>query len=76
MGMACPHIFKDMFHSISMLFEICDRRGVSVIQVSVDIAARWTEQNDMNINSEKSKEIIIRFAQVGNNEKHYPEYKD
>ena len=37
-----------------------------VIQESVDIAARWTEQNDMNINSEKSKEIIIRFAQDGN----------
>ena len=39
----------------STLFEICDRNGVSVIQESVDIAARWTEQNDMKINSEKSK---------------------
>ncbi|KAK2193746.1 hypothetical protein NP493_7g07025 [Ridgeia piscesae] len=47
----------------STLFEICDRNYVSVIQESVDIAARWTEQNDMNINSEKSKEIIISFAQ-------------
>ena len=50
----------------STLFEICDRNDVSVIQESVDIAARWTEQNDMNINSEKSKEIIISFAQDGN----------
>ena len=50
----------------SMLFEICDRNDVSVIQESVDIAARWTEQNDMKINSEKSKEIIISFAQDGN----------
>ena len=39
----------------SRLFEICDRNYVSVIQESVDIAARWTEQNDMQINSEKSK---------------------
>ena len=37
----------------SMLFEICDRNYVSVKQEPVDIAARWTEQNDMNINSEK-----------------------
>ena len=50
----------------STFFDICDRKGVSVIQEPVDIAARWTEQNDMNINSEKSKEIIISFAQDGN----------
>ena len=49
----------------STLFEICDRHDVSVIQESV-VAARWTEQNDMNINSEKSREIIIIFAQDGN----------
>ena len=46
----------------SMLFDICDRKGVSIIQESVDIAARWTEQNYMKNNSEKSKEIIISFA--------------
>ena len=45
-----------------MLFDICDRKGVSIIQESVDIAARWTEQNYMKNNSEKSKEIIISFA--------------
>ena len=50
----------------STLFEICDRNDVSVIQESVDIAARWPEQNDMKINSEKSKEIISSFAQDGN----------
>ena len=50
----------------STLFEICDRKGVSVIQELVDIAARWTEKNDMKINSEKSKEIIISFAQYDN----------
>ena len=45
------------------LFEICDRKGVSVIQESIDIAARWTEQHDMKIYSEKSKEKITSLAQ-------------
>ena len=48
------------------LFEICDRKGVSVIQESVDFAARWTDQNDMKMYSEKEKEISISFAQDGN----------
>ena len=46
----------------SALFEICNRKGVSVIQESANIAVRWTEQKDMKINSEKLKEIIISFA--------------
>ena len=59
----------------STLFEICDRNGVSVLQDSVDIAAKWTEQNDMKINSEKSKEIIISFAQDGNFRSTIPMYR-
>ena len=47
----------------STLVDICDRL---VIRESVDFAARWKEQNDMKINSEKSKEIIISFAEDGN----------
>ena len=39
----------------STLFEICHRKSESVLQHSVDIAARWTLQNDMKINSDKSK---------------------
>ncbi|KAK2154960.1 hypothetical protein NP493_2121g00015 [Ridgeia piscesae] len=50
----------------STLFEICDRNDVSVIQESVDFGSQMEEQNDMKINSEKSKEIIISFAQDGN----------
>ena len=50
----------------STLFEICDRNGVSVIQESAHIAARRTEQNDLKMYLEKSKEIIISFAQDGN----------
>ena len=36
-------------------FEISDSKGVSVIQESVDIAARWTEKNDMKMYSENQK---------------------
>ena len=50
----------------STLFEVCDIKGVSVIQQSVDIAARWAKQNYMKINSRKSKEMIISYAQYGN----------
>ena len=39
----------------SALFEICDRKDLSVIQESVDVATRWPEQNNMNIYLEKSK---------------------
>ena len=55
-----------MYVDNSTLFEICDRKVVYVIQDLVDIAARWTEQNDIKINSEKSNEIIICLAQDGN----------
>ena len=43
----------------STLFEICHRKSESVLQHSVDIAARWTLHNDMKINSDKSKEMLI-----------------
>ena len=47
----------------STLFEICHRKSKSVLQHSVDIAARWTLHNDMKINSDKSKEMLISFMQ-------------
>ena len=50
----------------STLFEICEMKGVSLMQQSLDIAARWTSKNDMKINPEKSKEMIICFAQGSN----------
>ena len=43
----------------STLFEICEMNSISLMQESVDIAAEWTKNNDMKINSEKSKEMII-----------------
>ena len=50
----------------STLLEICEMKGVSLMQESVDIAAKLTSNNDMKINPEKSKEIIISFAQGSN----------
>ena len=34
--------------------EICDRKSASIIQESVDISARWVEQNDMRIKGDDS----------------------
>ena len=45
------------------LFEICHRKSESVLQHSVDIAAKWTLHNDMKINSYKSKEMLINIMQ-------------
>ena len=47
----------------STLFEICHRKSESVLQHSVDIAARRTLHNDMKINSDKSKEMLISVMQ-------------
>ena len=47
----------------STLFKICHRKSESVVQHSVDIAARWTVHNDMKINSDKSKEMLISCMQ-------------
>ena len=46
-----------------MLFEICLIESESVLIHSVDTAARWTLHNDMKINSDKSKEMLISFRQ-------------
>ena len=41
---------------------------IALMQESVNIAAEWTNNNDMKINSEKSKEMIISYAHgnIGN----------
>ena len=36
--------------------------SISLMQESVNIAAEWTNKNDMKINSEKSKEMIISYG--------------
>ena len=46
----------------STLFEICEMNSISLMQESVNVAAEWTNNNDMKINSEKSKHLIISYA--------------
>ena len=50
----------------STLFEICSCEDNSVIQQSLDKAVKWTASNEMRINSKKSKEMVIYFAQYIN----------
>ena len=59
----------------STLFDVCYRKGVSVIQESTDITTSWTVQNDLKINSGKSKEMIISYAQDGNFRNNIPNIK-
>ena len=54
------HLYK--YVDDSTLFEVCERNGVSLMQESVDIASKWTEENYMKLNNEKSKEMIFSFA--------------
>ena len=49
----CSIVYK--YVDDSTLTEICDIKDVSLIQESVDVAARRTEWNDMNINFRKVK---------------------
>ena len=46
----------------STLFEICEINSISLMQESVNIAAEWTNNNDMKMNVEKSKEMMISYA--------------
>ena len=44
----------------STIFEVCQEGDTSQIQESVDLVdILWTSQNDMRLNSEKCKEMII-----------------
>ena len=56
----------------STLFEICNINEISEIQESIDIAADWTSENCMKINSKKSKEMIISFTHDVNFKKFVP----
>ena len=41
------HLYK--YVDDSTLCEVCERNGVSLIQESVDIAAKWTDENYMKL---------------------------
>ena len=42
--------------------EVCHEDDNTQIQESVDMVGIWTNQNDMRLNSEKCKEMIISFS--------------
>ena len=46
-------LYKDV--DDSTLFEICEFNSISLMQEYVNIAAEWTNNNDMKINSENRK---------------------
>ena len=46
----------------STIFEICQYSNLSRIQESADIAHKWSQDNDMQINSSKTKEMCICFS--------------
>ena len=46
----------------STIFEVCQEGDTTQIQESVDMVDIWTNQNDMRLNSEKCKEMIIDFS--------------
>ena len=43
----------------STLFEICNDIDASLMQDSINTTTSWTEDNNMRINPDKSKEMII-----------------
>ena len=59
-----PSTTHDVYKYVddNTLFELCEMNSISLMQESVNIAAEWTNNNDMKLNSEKSKEIIISFS--------------
>ena len=54
----CP-IYK--YVDDSTIFEICNQDMVSVIQDSADLVEQWSCNNDMRINTTKTKEMVICF---------------
>ena len=48
----------------SKIFEVCQEGDTSQIQESVDMVDIWSSQNDMRLNSEKCKEMIIDFKKL------------
>ena len=54
----CP-IYK--YVDDSTIFELCNQDMIYVIQDSADVGEQWSYNNDMHINTTKTKEMVIRF---------------
>ena len=50
----------------STLFEVCNDIDASLMQDSINTATSWTEDHNMRINPDKSKEMIICFSRGEN----------
>ena len=50
----------------STLFEVCNDIDASLMQNYINTATSWTEDNNMRINPDKSKEMIICFSRGEN----------
>ena len=50
----------------STLFEVCNDIDASLMQDSINTVTSWTEDNNMRINPDKSKEMIICFSRGEN----------
>ena len=46
----------------STIYEVCQEGDNTQIQESVDMVGIWTNQNDMKLNSNKCKEMILDFS--------------
>ncbi len=53
----------------STIYEICHKENTSVIQQSADTAVQWCQDNDMMINRNKTKEMLMCFCKEPNH--HY-----
>jgi hypothetical protein len=53
---SCP-IYK--YVDDSTIFEICNQDMVSVIQDSANVVEQWSYNNDMRINTTKTKEMVV-----------------
>ncbi len=53
----------------STIYEICHKENTSVIQQSADTAVQWSQDNDMMINGNKTKEMLMCFCKEPNH--HY-----
>ena len=54
----CP-IYK--YVNNSTMFEMCNQDMVSAIQDSADLVEQWSYNNEMRINTSKTKEMVICF---------------
>ena len=46
----------------STVYEICTVNSASVLQEFATVVAEWSKENDMRINTSKTKEMVVSFG--------------